>query len=124
MRKVRSLNLPRHALPLAPPLARPYSALPLARPYSAPPNALTLPNAFFDAASGGDAMTPEQYLQFVRLHENGSLLAPALPADAIAVLALACPADWSGMFLTWNEDRVASLVHATPAPAPERAPLP
>ena len=54
-------------------------------------------------------MAPEQHAQFIKLHEQGNLLAAELPADAIAVLALACPAEWSGTFISWNDGRVADL---------------
>jgi NAD(P)-dependent dehydrogenase (short-subunit alcohol dehydrogenase family) len=64
-------------------------------------------------AHGAGTMEAAQHAHFVSLHRDDALLAPALPAGAIATLALACPAAWSGTFVSWNDERVAALTTAT-----------
>jgi NAD(P)-dependent dehydrogenase (short-subunit alcohol dehydrogenase family) len=61
-------------------------------------------------AVGGQGMLQEDYSRFVRYHEEGNLLPPELPGCALAVAALYAPHEWSGEFITWDEERVQSLV--------------
>lgn len=58
---------------------------------------------------GRDAMTEESHDRFVRLHESGELLDPAVPAASIAALALHAPRSMSGSFVSWDDDEVRAL---------------
>jgi NAD(P)-dependent dehydrogenase (short-subunit alcohol dehydrogenase family) len=59
----------------------------------------------------GQAGMPEDvHRSFVRYHQNGELLPPDVPGRTLAILALHAPNDWSGEFLSWDEDRVQELV--------------
>lgn len=59
---------------------------------------------------GAEAMTPEAYQRFVNHHKDGDLMPPEVPGRAMAVLALHMPHEWSGRFITWNDDDVQALV--------------
>ena len=59
---------------------------------------------------GEKAMDDESHERFVHLHETGELLSPEEPARALAALTLYAPHDWSGEFVEWNADKVATLV--------------
>ena len=59
---------------------------------------------------GAASMPEEVYERFVRYHEEGELLPPALPGRALAVLALYAPPSWSGEVLAWDADEVQALV--------------
>ncbi len=59
---------------------------------------------------GMRGMPPEVHARFLRYHEEGELLPPAVPACSLATLALYAPAEWSGAFLSWNDEKVLSLV--------------
>ncbi len=61
-------------------------------------------------ATGSEGMPEEEYGRFVRYYEEGELLPPEVPGCALAVLALYAPHEWSGQFITWDEERVQSLV--------------
>jgi NAD(P)-dependent dehydrogenase (short-subunit alcohol dehydrogenase family) len=75
---------------------------------------------------GSGAMRAGDYARFVRYHNEGDLLPPEVPGRALAVLALYAPAEWSGQFLSWDDDEVQALVRShTPAgarPAGQQAP--
>jgi NAD(P)-dependent dehydrogenase (short-subunit alcohol dehydrogenase family) len=61
----------------------------------------------------GKAGMPEStHRDFVNLHKDGKLLQPEVPAEAIAVLALRVPHEWSGEFIAWNDERVQGVVKA------------
>lgn len=60
--------------------------------------------------SGAGVMPPEWHARFTGYHEHGELLPPEEPGCALAVLALAAPRSWSGQFISWNDDRVQTLV--------------
>jgi NAD(P)-dependent dehydrogenase (short-subunit alcohol dehydrogenase family) len=59
---------------------------------------------------GQNGMPEDVYKRFVRYHEDGELLRAEVPGHTLAVLALHAPHDWSGDFLSWDEDRVQELV--------------
>ncbi len=59
---------------------------------------------------GEEGMQSQAYERFVRLHQDGELLPPVVPGQAMAVLALYAPSEWSGEFIAWDEDRVQLLV--------------
>jgi NAD(P)-dependent dehydrogenase (short-subunit alcohol dehydrogenase family) len=59
---------------------------------------------------GGAGMPAEVYDRFVRFYEEGELLSPEIPGRTLAILALYAPADWSGEFLSWDEERVQEMV--------------
>jgi NAD(P)-dependent dehydrogenase (short-subunit alcohol dehydrogenase family) len=59
---------------------------------------------------GAEEMPGEDYARFVRYHEQGELLPPELPGRALAVLALYAPPEWSGEFLSWDDEEVGALV--------------
>jgi NAD(P)-dependent dehydrogenase (short-subunit alcohol dehydrogenase family) len=59
---------------------------------------------------GANGMPPEVYARFVNYHEEGDLLPPEVPGCALAVLALHAPKEWSGTFLSWDNEEVQSLV--------------
>jgi NAD(P)-dependent dehydrogenase (short-subunit alcohol dehydrogenase family) len=60
--------------------------------------------------AGGEGMPDEVHARFVRYHRQGELLPPEAPGCAAAVLAFHAPHEWSGEFMSWNEERVQSLV--------------
>ncbi|KAE9410636.1 NAD(P)-binding protein [Gymnopus androsaceus JB14] len=53
---------------------------------------------------GAASMGPAGHQQFVDLHANGSLLNPEAPGHVIAALALRCPQELSGQFVSWDDD--------------------
>lgn len=59
---------------------------------------------------GATGMPREEYERFVAYHRHRELLPPAVPGCALAVLSFYTPAEWSGAFLSWNEEQVQSLV--------------
>lgn len=59
---------------------------------------------------GALGMPAEVHARFLRYHEEGELLPPAVPACSLTALALYAPADWSGTFLSWDDEIVLSLV--------------
>jgi NAD(P)-dependent dehydrogenase (short-subunit alcohol dehydrogenase family) len=59
---------------------------------------------------GATGMPAETYARFVRHHEQGELLPPEVPGCALAVLAFHAPQAWSGAFLSWDNEKVQSLV--------------
>jgi NAD(P)-dependent dehydrogenase (short-subunit alcohol dehydrogenase family) len=56
-------------------------------------------------------MPAEDHAQYVRFYQDGELLQPELPGRALAALALYAPAEWSGDFIQWDEDRMEALVN-------------
>ncbi len=58
--------------------------------------------------NGEAGMTDEAVAGFRRLKADGALEPPAVPARAIAWLALKAPADWSGRFLDYDDPAVAT----------------
>lgn len=59
---------------------------------------------------GANGMPAEEYARFVHYHEEGDLLPPEVPGCALAVLAFYAPQEWSGAFLSWDNEEVQSLV--------------
>jgi NAD(P)-dependent dehydrogenase (short-subunit alcohol dehydrogenase family) len=55
---------------------------------------------------GAAAMTPEKNAYFQRLKAEGALIDPAVPARAIAWLALSAPPALSGRFLDYDDPRI------------------
>jgi NAD(P)-dependent dehydrogenase (short-subunit alcohol dehydrogenase family) len=58
---------------------------------------------------GQTGMTADAHARFVRYHEQGELLSPARPGRALVMLALYAPPDWSGEFLSWDDEKVQKL---------------
>lgn len=61
-------------------------------------------------AQGQGKMIDAEYRRFASLFERSELGSPEQPARSVAVLALHAPREWTGEFVTWNEDRVMDLV--------------
>lgn len=59
---------------------------------------------------GAQGMPRELYERFVDYHRQRVLLPPAVPGCALAVLAFYAPEEWSGSFLSWDDEQVQSLV--------------
>lgn len=59
---------------------------------------------------GSGHMPKAVHDRFLAYHANGELLPPDLPGQALAFLALYAPHEWSGEFLSWDDDKVQSLV--------------
>ncbi|WVR09472.1 hypothetical protein IAU60_006539 [Kwoniella sp. DSM 27419] len=59
--------------------------------------------------NGPKTMHPSEMVKFTDAHEKGQLLAPELPGAIIAGLAVAGPADLSGEYLNWSDERLSSL---------------
>ena len=58
---------------------------------------------------GGEGMPEEVHDRFVRYHQQGQLLPPEVPGCVLAALVLQAPAEWSGAFLSWDEEEVRAL---------------
>jgi NAD(P)-dependent dehydrogenase (short-subunit alcohol dehydrogenase family) len=59
---------------------------------------------------GAQGMPADVHDRFLRYHKEGELLPPAVPACSLTTLALYAPTEWSGSFLSWNDENVLSLV--------------
>ena len=59
---------------------------------------------------GSPRILKNDFDQRVKHHEKGELLSPDLPARAIAVLTLYAPREWSGNFVSWDDEDVQTLV--------------
>lgn len=59
---------------------------------------------------GAGGMPESAHARFVAYHEQGELLPPEVPGMALAMVALHAPAEWSGEFVAWDEERVQALV--------------
>ncbi len=79
------------------------------------PGAVDTPMQGVLREKGAAGMTPEEHARFIRRYEEGDLLPPELPGRAIAVLALHAPHEWSGEFLSWDDDAVQALVREATA---------
>src|SRR5690606_22858212 len=64
---------------------------------------------------GRARMAECNYRFLSQLYETGQMNAPEKTALAIACLALAMPAEWSGLVLQWDEERVQELVRSLAA---------
>lgn len=60
-------------------------------------------------ADGANVVAQARYEHFMRQYQAGELLPPEQPARAIAVLALAAPPDWSGNFMSWDDEYIRRL---------------
>lgn len=58
---------------------------------------------------GEAGMTADAHARFVRYHQQGELLPPTKPARALALLALYASPEWSGEFLSWDDEKVQKL---------------
>jgi NAD(P)-dependent dehydrogenase (short-subunit alcohol dehydrogenase family) len=58
---------------------------------------------------GGEGMPEEVHRRFVGYHRQGQLLPPEVPGCVLAALVLRAPAEWSGAFLSWDEEEVRAL---------------
>lgn len=61
-----------------------------------------------DGASG---MPQQDHQRFIGYHEKGELLSPELPGRALVTLALHAPKEWSGEFLSWNDEKVKGIMN-------------
>jgi NAD(P)-dependent dehydrogenase (short-subunit alcohol dehydrogenase family) len=59
---------------------------------------------------GREGMSPEEYRRFVMAFEEGRLLQPEVPGEALACLALYASPEWSGEFISWDDPRLQALV--------------
>lgn len=55
---------------------------------------------------GREGMGETTYAQFVNFKETGALLAPSVPANKIAYLALHAPMEWSGEFINVTSEQL------------------
>jgi NAD(P)-dependent dehydrogenase (short-subunit alcohol dehydrogenase family) len=60
---------------------------------------------------GKTGMPQPDHQRFVQYHETGQLLPPEKPARALITLALHAPPEWSGEFLSWDDEKVRNLAH-------------
>jgi NAD(P)-dependent dehydrogenase (short-subunit alcohol dehydrogenase family) len=60
---------------------------------------------------GERGMTPQDHRRFVGYHEGGELLSPEKPARALVALALHAPQEWSGEFLSWDDEKVKEIMN-------------
>lgn len=58
---------------------------------------------------GEGVMSPPVYEKFMDLYKFDQLLDPRLPAQSIAVLSLHAPLDWSGQYMSWDDERIRRL---------------
>jgi len=58
---------------------------------------------------GKGSMTEADHQHFVERYEKGELVAPETSARALIALALYAPREWSGAFLSWDEDKVQEI---------------
>jgi NAD(P)-dependent dehydrogenase (short-subunit alcohol dehydrogenase family) len=59
---------------------------------------------------GAQGMPEEVHARFLKYYQEGELLPPVVPACSLTVLSLYAPREWSGLFLSWNDEAVLSLV--------------
>jgi len=60
---------------------------------------------------GATGMPNQVHQRFVGFHTTGKLEPPEMPGRALVALAFHAPHEWSGEFISWNEERVQKLVH-------------
>lgn len=58
---------------------------------------------------GTTGMPTQVHQRFVGFHQAGQLQPPEVPGRALVALALHAPHQWSGEFVSWDEERVQSL---------------
>ncbi|MDX1615348.1 MAG: SDR family NAD(P)-dependent oxidoreductase [Candidatus Promineifilaceae bacterium] len=58
---------------------------------------------------GAAGMTKADHERFIRFQEKDQLLDPTIPGRVLAYLALRAPAEWSGEFLSWDDEKVQAL---------------
>lgn len=58
---------------------------------------------------GKTGMTESDHQHFVSLHDQGQLISPETSARALIALALHAPNEWSGEFLSWDDEKVKEL---------------
>ncbi|MFZ0547439.1 MAG: SDR family oxidoreductase, partial [Candidatus Promineifilaceae bacterium] len=61
-------------------------------------------------SEGKSGMIQADHQRFIGFHQNGQLLPPEIPSRALVALALHAPKEWSGDFLSWDDDRVEALM--------------
>jgi NAD(P)-dependent dehydrogenase (short-subunit alcohol dehydrogenase family) len=66
---------------------------------------------------GQGGMEAASHQNFMSLYEGGELLEPEVPGEVLALLALHAPREWSGRFLSWDDEEVARLVSRISAPS-------
>jgi NAD(P)-dependent dehydrogenase (short-subunit alcohol dehydrogenase family) len=60
---------------------------------------------------GKTGMPEAEHRRFVAFHEKGQLLSPEVSGRALVMLALHAPNEWSGEFLSWDDEKVRNLAH-------------
>ena len=55
------------------------------------------------------SMHPAEQAIFADYHTAGELLPPDLPGRSLAMLAMYAPHDWSGEFISWDDERIRTL---------------
>lgn len=60
---------------------------------------------------GENGMPPSEHQRFIHYHQEGQLLPAEKPGRALAVLALHASRDWSGEFLSWDDEKVQALTN-------------
>ncbi|GAA6001774.1 uncharacterized protein JCM10292_005903 [Rhodotorula paludigena] len=58
---------------------------------------------------GAEHMSAADHARFTGLHERGELLPPHEPGGVLAGLALEAPAELSGQFVNWNDEKVLTM---------------
>jgi NAD(P)-dependent dehydrogenase (short-subunit alcohol dehydrogenase family) len=61
-------------------------------------------------SEGNKGMTEADHQRFVTLHQSGDLVSPETSSRALIALALQAPHEWSGEFLSWDDELVQKLV--------------
>ena len=61
-------------------------------------------------SEGREGMGAEEYQRLSSAHDQGRLLPPEVPGEALACLALYASPEWSGEFVQWDDPRVQALV--------------
>lgn len=56
-------------------------------------------------------MAANEMSKFTELHEGGKLLAPELPGSVIAGCAIGLPAECTGEYVNWEDERFAQWRH-------------
>jgi NAD(P)-dependent dehydrogenase (short-subunit alcohol dehydrogenase family) len=60
----------------------------------------------------GETGMPTKMLNlFMENYRRGKLIPPALPGRVLAKLALFAPREWSGRFVSWDDEDITALVN-------------
>lgn len=60
--------------------------------------------------NGHSGMPYENYQIFVNLYKQGKLLSPKITGQVINILSLYAPKEWSGEYISWDDERIKNLI--------------